>query len=72
MNGVRDYYLLERFTHLIARHADFPGKPGVVQDWADDIESRFALGELDADQKERLMTILDTGHARPARPCSSV
>jgi hypothetical protein len=50
---------LERSASLIVRHPDFPGKGETLGHCRRDIDDRFRQGMLTAEQRRRLLSILD-------------
>jgi hypothetical protein len=50
--------LLEEAVAYIANHADTPEKPIAVSECLDDIETRFAQGTLNLEQRRRLVAVL--------------
>jgi hypothetical protein len=56
---VKLFLRFEQSTRLIARHPDFPGKDETIGRCRCDIDDRFHQGMLTAEQRRRLLSILD-------------
>jgi len=58
MARVADFPNLERAVVWVAKYPFFPEKPEVVRECLEDVEGRFRRGELTAEQRSRLVSIL--------------
>jgi hypothetical protein len=58
MYAAEDYQRLEGAARLVARHADYPGKPGLLKGCLEEVEGRCRSGRLSPGQRDRLVAIL--------------
>jgi hypothetical protein len=59
MNTMRyEFERLEQTVGMIKRHPYYPGKEAVLDECLEDIDERYRVGRLTADQRGRLREIL--------------
>ena len=61
MPNAPSFERLEHAVTIIAKHADYPGKPEAVSECLDDIEDRWDHGLLTLEQRFGLLALLLRG-----------